>query len=102
MSTKAYVVWGLLLIAQNFAHTISQRAKNQDRLVYTAVAGVFANGIWILSNFFMVEEIARVIGTGNVVQGVPAVVFYTVCTTIGTVASQYCAMRWIETWRRVK
>jgi hypothetical protein len=99
MNARAYLIWGVLLIAQNFAHTISQRAKNQDRLWYTGIAGVFSNGIWILSNFFMVDEILRVTKSGDAAQGAPVVIFYVACTTVGTVASQYCAVRWIEKWR---
>lgn len=92
------LIWGLLLVAQNFAHTVSQRAKNQNNLWYTGTAGVFANGIWIMSNFMMVDEIVKVLKTGRVLEGLPLVAYYTACTTFGTVFSQYCAMRWIEAW----
>lgn len=94
-----YVIWGLLLIAQNFAHTISQRAKNQNNLWYTGVSGVFANGIWIGSNFFIVDEVVSVLRGSNVgFDAMKVITFYIICTTFGTVFSQYCAMRWIEKW----
>lgn len=97
-ATMDWVVWAVLLILQNMAHTVTQRAKNQDKLVYTTVASVFSNGIWILSNVMMVGQIVDFTGSSNWKKGMFVVGFYVLFTTIGTVVGQIAAMCWFEKW----
>lgn len=86
-----WIVWGLLLILQNASHTASSRAKNSRSLWYSAGTGVFSNGVWFASQFFIVNMLVG--AKDDPLQLVAVSVYYVAMTVAGTVASHWYLMR---------
>lgn len=51
--------WFFLLVLQNAAFTWVSRARNSGSLAYHATASVFSNGIWFVSNIFLIGMVAN-------------------------------------------
>lgn len=86
-----WIVWGLLLILQNASHTASSRAKNSRSLWYSAGTGVFSNGVWFASQFFIVNMLVAAKDDPWKLAGVS--VYYVALTVGGTVLSHWYLMR---------
>lgn len=90
-----FIIWGALLLLQNFTHTLSSRAKNSHSLIYNAIASTASNSVWFASQFFIVQTLSdfQVKSWGYILA---VFVFYTVFTVIGSLSSHYLAMRVFE------
>lgn len=86
-----WIVWGVLLFLQNAAHTATSRSRNSKSLWYTGIASVFSNGIWLASQFYIVNQLIRV--KGDPLRFALVLVFYVILTAAGSVASQWYLMR---------
>lgn len=87
-----WLIWGLLLIAQNAAHTATSRSRNSKSLWYTGIASIFSNGIWFASQFYIVNML---IGVKDDPWAFAATLgFYIVFTAFGSTASHWYLMRW--------
>lgn len=86
-----WLIWGVLLFLQNAAHTATSRSRNSKSLWYTAIASVFSNGIWLASQFYIVNQLIRV--KGDPQRFALVLVFYVALTATGSVASQHFLMR---------
>jgi len=53
------VFWFLLLVVQNAAFTLVSRARNSGSYGYHAIAAVFSNGIWFLSQFLLIGVLIK-------------------------------------------
>ena len=51
--------WFFLLIIQNAAFTWVSRARNSGSYGYHAIAAVFSNGVWFVSQFILIGMIAK-------------------------------------------
>lgn len=91
-----WLLWGILLIAQNASFTLVSRARNSKSLGYHAWAGVLSNGIWFLSNMILVDNILVILKTGSVTQGILVAGFYTGCTLAGSLGMHWLALHRIE------
>jgi hypothetical protein len=90
--------WFLLLILQNAAFTWVSRARNSGSLGYHAIASVFSNGIWFVSQFILITAVVtkgmsckRAILTGAV---------YIAGTVCGSVCMHWFSMRYLEKGKR--
>lgn len=86
-----WLLWGILLIAQNASHTASSRAKNSTSLRYSASTGVLSNGIWFASLYITVGQMTA--AKGHPWQIVAVGLFYILMTVGGTVAAHWWLMR---------
>lgn len=89
MST--WLIWALLLVLQQASHTASSRAKNSNVLWYTAIVGVFSNGVWFGSQFFIVNSMLAV--KGDPLMLAATLVFYIFFCVTGTVGAQWWLIR---------
>lgn len=89
-----WAIWAVLLFLQNAAHTATSRSRNSKSLSYTAIASVFSNGIWLASQFYIVNQL--VLAKGNPLRFALILVFYVILTAAGSVASQWYLMRFEE------
>jgi peptide/nickel transport system permease protein len=58
-----WIIWGILLILQNAAHTATSRARNSKGSIglwYNGIASIFSNGVWFASQFFIVNMLINV------------------------------------------
>ena len=95
-----WALWAVLLIGQNFSFTLVSRARNSGSLGYHALAAVFSNGVWFVSQFILIGSIVDAIKTADVGKAIALGVFYTVCTIVGSVSSHWFAMRYLEKGKR--
>lgn len=51
--------WFFLLVVQTAAFTWVGRARNSGSIGYHAVASVFSNGIWFVSQFLLIGMVAK-------------------------------------------
>jgi hypothetical protein len=86
-----WLIWGVLLFLQNAAHTATSRSRNSQSLAYTAIASVFSNGIWLASQFYIVNQLIQ--AKGDPLRFTLVLVFYVILTAAGSVASQWYLMR---------
>jgi len=53
------LLWFLLLVIQNAAFTWVSRARNSGSYGYHAIAAVFSNGIWFVSQFILIGMVVK-------------------------------------------
>lgn len=92
-----WILWGLVLIAQNASFTWVSRARNSSSLAYHALAATFSNGVYFAALMIGVNKISDA-RTPATVTGV--VLFYTACTVAGSVLMHWVAMRYMERGKR--
>jgi hypothetical protein len=91
-------MWAVVLVIQAAAFTWVSRARNSGSVIYHSVAAVFSNGVWFVSQLFLIGFVARpsmpfseilLLGT-----------IYTASTTFGATLMHIASMRWLETGKR--
>jgi hypothetical protein len=87
-----WLIWGVLLFLQNAAHTATSRSRNSKSLWYTGIASVFSNGIWLASQFYIVNMLIQV--KDDPAAFTRVLIFYIVLTVAGSTASHWYLMRW--------
>lgn len=92
------VAWFFLLVVQTAAFTWVSRARNSGSIGYHAVASVFSNGIWFVSNVLLIGVVAKPDMTWQVLSGLGAV--YVSGTVTGAVLMHYASIRWLESGKR--
>lgn len=90
--------WFFLLVWQNAAFTWVSRARNSGSLSYHAFAAVFSNGIWFVSQLFLISMVARPgMPTYQLVQ---LGCIYILGTVTGSVLMHWVSMKWLEKGKR--
>jgi hypothetical protein len=90
-----WLIWGVLLILQNAAHTATSRARNSKGAVglwYNGIASIFSNGVWFASQFFIVNMLITV--KDKPTQFAAVLTFYIILTAFGSVGSQWIMQKW--------
>jgi hypothetical protein len=91
-------LWFLLLIVQNAAFTWVSRARNSGSIPYHALASIFSNGIFFVSNLFLITLVTY----DHREPGELALfgVIYVIGTVTGSVLMHYASIRWLEAGKR--
>jgi hypothetical protein len=92
------VAWFLLLVLQNAAFTWVSRARNSGSLMYHGFAAIFSNGIFFVSNLFLIGLVTTAGLTATQLAGY--LLIYIGGTVTGSVAMHYVSMRWLEAGKR--
>lgn len=87
-----WIVWTLILLLQNFSFAIVSRARSSGSIGYHALAAVFSNGTWILSQLIVLKKFYDVFKTGDWTKAVPFLMFYTIVTATGSVLGHKVSM----------
>lgn len=90
-----WIIWGILLILQNAAHTATSRARNSKGakgLWYNGIASIFSNGVWFASQFYIVNMLINV--KDNHSKFALVLCFYIILTATGSVVSHWLMQRW--------
>ena len=95
-----WIMWALLLVLQNASFTWVSRARNSGSLWYHGIAAVASNGVWIVSQFILIDALVRTLREGTWGDRAVIVTFYTTFTVLGAVGMHYVSMRWLETGKR--
>lgn len=94
----ALTLWFFLLMVQNAAFTWVSRARNSGSYAYHAVAAVFSNGVFFVSQFFMIGMVAKPGMPLSEAMTLGAI--YIAGTVIGSVAMHYASINWLESGKR--
>lgn len=95
-----WLLWAVLLLAQNGSATWVSRARNSRSLGYHALASVGSNGVWILSLGMAIDKLADARAAGNGWQLAGTVAFYVAFTVAGSVGAHHLLMTRVETGPR--
>jgi hypothetical protein len=96
----SWVLWAVLLLIQNASFTLVSRARNSGSLGYHAIAAVFSNGIWFLSQVIVVDKIVTALRSHNWSLIAITALFYTIFTVIGSISMHYVSMKYLEKGKR--
>jgi hypothetical protein len=90
----SWVLWAVILVAQNFAFTFVSRARNSGSIGRHAFASVFSNGVWFLGQTILFRKMLDLMtGKLGVWMAVLTAVFYTACTMAGSLLAHLHALR---------
>jgi hypothetical protein len=90
--------WFLLLILQNAAFTWVSRARNSGSYGYHATAAVFSNGIWFISQLFLIGMVAKPDMPASQLATLGSV--YVAGTVIGSLAMHWLSVNYLEKGKR--
>ena len=92
------ILWFFILVLQSSFFTLVSRARNSGDITYHAIASVFTNSIWFVSQLFLISMIAK--------PGMPIItlvkmgICYTIGTTVGSVLMHWIALKYLEKGKR--
>lgn len=93
MSVSSWVLWALVLIVQNYAFTYVSRARNSGSLTRHAIAAVFSNGVWFVSQLLIFSRMFDLMtGKSGMGMAIFTGTFYTVFTLTGSISAHYSAL----------
>lgn len=95
-----WVYLALFLVLQNAAFTFVSRARNSGSYALHAVAALASNGVWIVSQFMLLNVIIDAIRSGSWGERLWVAAFYTTFTVIGSVGMHWVGVRFIEKGKR--
>lgn len=98
--TMTWFFWACLLIIQNASFTLVSRARNSGSYLFHALAAIGSNGIWLASQFILVNQMILTMKDQDWTQAVIMGAFYTTFTVIGSVGMHYISVHYIETGKR--
>jgi hypothetical protein len=89
-----WVIWPLVLLAQNFAFTFVSRARSSASIMRHAKASLMSNGIWIVSQVILLGPMFDYLnGTHGLSKQMLAEVVYTISTMSGSLYAHYHALK---------
>ncbi len=86
-----WLLWALLLFAQNAAHTATTRARASGDPWRTAWSSIPSNGVWFASQFFIVNKMIAV--KGDTFLFALTAVFYVIFTAAGSAAAHWWLLK---------
>jgi len=90
--------WFFVLVLQNAAFTWVSRARNSGSYAYHGIAAVFSNGIWFVSNLYLISMVAK---PGMPVETLAYMgLVYIAGTVTGSVLMHWIAVNWLEKGKR--
>lgn len=89
-----WILWALVLLAQNFAFTYVSRARSSGSLMRHMKASFFSNGIWIFSQMILLGPmLSNLTGKNGLRLQVVTGLVYTASTMVGSIAAHYWALK---------
>ena len=95
-----WILWGCLLALTNGASTLTSRARNTPSYGYHSVAACFNHAVWFCTNVMFVGIAIDVSRQPTGWMALTAFLFYTVCSTFGSVTVHYLSIRFFEKGNR--
>jgi hypothetical protein len=94
MPISHWILWALLLIAQNFAFTFVSRARNSGSIQRHAIAAVFSNGVYFINLMLAVSAFMGLLtGKFGWKLATLAAVWYTIWTVVGSLVAHWWALK---------
>lgn len=90
--------WFLLLVVQTAAFTWVSRARNSGSYGYHALASVFSNGVWFVSQFVLIGMAVKPGMDAGMVAKLGSI--YVAGTTTGAVLMHWISAKYLERGKR--
>lgn len=94
------LLWAIVLVTQNASFTLVSRARNSGSDWFHAFAAVFSNGIWFLSQTFIIFSLLDVIERADRLDYTLLFLVYVISTVTGSVAMGKFSRRFLEKGKR--
>ena len=95
-----WVIWAIILLIQNAGFTWLSRARNSGSITYHGIAAIISNGVWFISQIFVVALITEAIKSHNLGLLLITAIFYTFFTVTGSISMHHFLMKYIEVGKR--
>lgn len=95
-----WIIWALILMAQNASTTWASRARNSGSVGYHALASVFSNGVWFISFTILADNVIKAVAQENWQSFIGMFLFYTTFTVAGATLMHYISMTHLEKGKR--
>ena len=95
-----WVLWGLLLVLTNGASTLTSRARNTPSFGYHAIAACINHGVWMITNVMFIGVAIDIAKSPSLTYGIQAFLFYTSCSTVGSVTVHWLSIKYLEKGNR--
>lgn len=95
-----WILWGLLLALTNGASTLTSRARNTPSYTYHGLAACANHAIWFCANVMFVGVAIDIGALSNWRLAAGAWLFYTVCSTIGSIGVHWVSINYFEKGNR--
>jgi hypothetical protein len=95
-----YLIWAAILLSQSASYTWVSRARNSGSLGYHAIAAFFSHTTWFIGQWLLLDELLRILKTGDWSQVIPLGVFYTTFMMLGSVWMHWLSLKYLEVGRR--
>ena len=95
-----WIIWGLLLAITNGFSTLVSRARNTPSYSYHGICAAANHATWFIVNVMFVGVAIEVGALTDWRQAGFAWLFYTVCSTVGSVVVHYVSMNYFEKGNR--
>ena len=82
----SWVVWAVVLLAQNFSSALVSRAR----------ASILSNGTWFWAQFIAIDKITKLIGRGDWWATGGTLTFYVTFTVLGSLMAHHLSMKYFE------
>ena len=100
VSPLLLVGWFVLLLIQNASFTAVSRARNSGSDWYHAIASIFSNGIWWVSQTVIILSLMQIVKTASVGTWTIMTLVYVTATVTGAVTMGKLLRRFVEKGKR--
>lgn len=91
-----WILWALALMVQQASATWVSRARNSGSVRYHAIASIGSNGIWFLSQVFLLNNLLAGLRDQAWVRIAGIGLFYTVFCVIGSITAHTLLLKYVE------
>jgi hypothetical protein len=89
-----WLIWAVILLAQNYTFTFVSRARNSGSLKRHVIASVLSNGVWFAGQGLTFTKLYKIMtGAYGVAAAIYTGLFYTAFTVAGSVLAHYISLR---------
>lgn len=88
-----WLLWALMLMAQNACGTWTSRARNSSSIKYHAIASFFNNGVYFAN---LAVGVNKLTADGSFWNVAGILAFYATFTMIGSITSHWLLMHHVE------
>ena len=92
--------WFVLLLIQNASFTAVSRARNSGSDWYHAIASIFSNGIWWVSQTIIILSLMEIVKTASLGTWTTMTIVYVTATVTGAVLMGKILRRFVEKGKR--
>lgn len=95
-----WIVWGAVLVVTNACSTLTSRARNTPSYSFHATTATLNHATWFIANVMLVGFAVDIGALQDPKLALAAWLYYTVCSTFGSIVSHYVSLNYFEKGNR--